>query len=162
MGLFSSPDTRERRAERERRETEAMRAVAAHEVGHAIGCAAAGITVQQVRLTRTGGQVVHAEIDTTDRSAVDGALVMTLAGWAAGAEWAHRHHGMSRSAAQSWARNGARADWAEFRRMRRHGSRSGGWYEREAQKLVRANWSRIERYVGHLLRTGTLPGSHFN
>jgi hypothetical protein len=163
MGFFSSSaTTRERRAERERGEAEATAAIAAHEIGHAIGCAAAGIEVRHVRLTSQGGQVSHAEPDMDDQAQVDGALVMTLAGWAAGAEWVHRHHGYSRSAASSWARNGSRSDWAEFRRMKRHGSRGSGWYERKAQNLIRANWSRIERYVATLLRTGQLPGSHFN
>ncbi|SEB49258.1 hypothetical protein SAMN04489727_2165, partial [Amycolatopsis tolypomycina] len=89
-------------------------------------------------------------------------LVMTLAGWAAAAEWVRRHHGMPRSTALSWAKDGSRADWAEFRRMKRYGSHSDGWYEREAQKLMRANWSRIQRYTRELVRTGRLPGSHFN
>ncbi|MEV7092314.1 hypothetical protein AB0M80_05675 [Amycolatopsis sp. NPDC051045] len=162
MGLFSSTTTREQKAERARQEAAALVAVAAHEVGHAIGCAAAGITVQHVRLSNDRGQVSHADIDMTNQAQVDGALVMTLAGWAAGAEWVHRHHGFSRSAALSWARGGSRSDWAEFRRMKRHGSRGAGWYERQAQKLVRANWSRIERYTRELVRTGRLPGTHFN
>src|SRR4051794_4455872 len=129
MGLFSSTPTRERKAERERAEAEATAAIAAHEIGHAIGCAAAGIEVRYVRLTDRGGQGSHRDINTDDQAEVDGALVMTLAGWAAGAEWVHRHHGYSRSAALSWARNGSRSDWAEFRRMRRYGSRGSGWYE---------------------------------
>ncbi|MEV6621046.1 hypothetical protein AB0M83_02560 [Amycolatopsis sp. NPDC051106] len=163
MGLFSSGTaTRDRKAERQQAEAEATAAIAAHEIGHAIGCAAAGIEVRYVRLTARGGQVSHAEPDMDDQAQVDGALVMTLAGWAAAAEWVHRQHRYSRSAALSWARNGSRSDWAEFRRMKRHGSRGSGWYEREAQKLIRANWSRIERYVATLLRTGQLPGSHFN
>ncbi|KDN23212.1 hypothetical protein [Amycolatopsis rifamycinica] len=161
MGLFSST-TPEQKAERRRQEQEADLALAAHEVGHAIGCAAARIEVRHVRLSGGSGQVSHADVDLDDPAEVDGALVMTLAGWAAGAEWAHRHHGMSRSAALSWSRAGARKDWAEFRRMKRHGSHSGGWYERAAQKLVRANWSRIERYTRELVRTGQLPGSRFN
>src|SRR4051812_36007760 len=107
MGLFSSgAATRDRRAERRRAEAEATAAIAAHEIGHAIGCAAAGIEVHYVRLTDGGGQVSHRDINPDDHAEVDGALVMTLAGWAAGAEWVHRHHGYSRSAALSWARQG--------------------------------------------------------
>ena len=163
MGLFSSgATTRDRKAERQRAEAEASAAVAAHEIGHAIGCAAAGIEVRWVRLTDRGGQVSHRDINTDDQTEVDGALVMTLAGWAAGAEWVHRRHGYSRSAALSWARQGSRSDWAEFRRMRRYGSRGSGWYERQAQKLIRANWPRIERYTCQLLRTGQLSGGYFN
>lgn len=163
MGLFSSSTTaRERHAERERWEAEATAAIAAHEVGHAIGMAAAGIRVHWVKLTASGGQVRGDDIDPEDIAAVDGYLVMTLAGWAAGAEWVHRRHGFSRSAALSWARNGSRKDWAEFRAKKRHGSHGGAWYEREAQKLIRANWRRIERYTAELCTKGSLPGSYFN
>ncbi|MBE1502678.1 hypothetical protein H4696_009778 [Amycolatopsis lexingtonensis] len=141
MGLFSSSSaaTREHKAERERQETEELLALAAHEIGHTIGCAAAGIEVRDVRLCKDRGKVTCADIDLTDQAKVDGGLVMTLAGWAAAAEWAHRHHGKSRSAALSWARGGARGDWSDFRRMKHHGSHGSGWYEQAAQKLVRAN-----------------------
>ncbi|MEV6832844.1 hypothetical protein [Amycolatopsis sp. NPDC051102] len=64
MGLFSSGiATRDRRAEREQAEAEATAAIAAHEIGNAIGCAAGGIAVRYVRLTGQGGQVSHAEPD---------------------------------------------------------------------------------------------------
>ncbi|WP_103347982.1 hypothetical protein [Amycolatopsis sp. CA-128772] len=164
MGLFSSGSsaTRERKAERERQEAEATAAIAAHEIGHAIGMAAAGIRVHWVRLTATGGQARGDDIDPEDIAAVDGYLVMTLAGWAAAAEWVHRHHGFSRSAALAWAKNGSRGDWADVRAKARYGSHTVRWYEREAQKLIRANWRRIERYTRELCRKGELPGSRFN
>lgn len=139
----------------------ALLAIAAHEVGHAVGCAAAGIRVHSVRLRGDRGQVRAANVSTSDQAAVDGYLVMLLAGWAAGAEWVHRHCGYSRSAALSWARQGARSDWADFRRKKRHGSHHGGWYERQAQNLVGANWSRIERHAPRLVRDGRLPGHLF-
>lgn len=163
MGLFSSSTAaRERKADRDRKEAEATAAIAAHEIGHAIGMAAAGITVHWVRLTDSGGQARGDDIDPTDPAQVDGYLVMTLAGWAAGAEWVRRHHGFSRSAALAWAKNGSRGDWADFRAKKRHGSHTVRWYEREAQKLISANWRRIERYTRELCRTGELPGSRFN
>ncbi len=163
MGLFSSSTaTRDRKAQREREEADAIAATAAHEIGHAIGCAAAGIEVRYVRLTDRGGHCSHAAPDEQDQAQMDGALVMTLAGWAASAEWVYHHHNFSRTAALSWARKGSRSDWAEFRRTRRHGSHGAGWYERQAQKLVHAKWSRIERDARELVRTGYLPGSRFN
>ncbi|QRP47423.1 hypothetical protein [Amycolatopsis sp. FDAARGOS 1241] len=162
MGWFSSTPTRDRKAERDREEAEARLAIAAHEVGHAIGCAAAGIRVHAVRIWGDQGQVDADGIEASDQAKVDGYLVMMLCGWAAGAEWMHRHHGYSRSAALSWARQGARSDWADFRRKKRDGSHNGGWYERQAQNLVRANWSRIERHARELARTGRLTGSRFN
>ncbi|QYN23158.1 hypothetical protein [Amycolatopsis sp. DSM 110486] len=136
-------------------------AVAAHEVGHAIACAAAGITVHSVRLWDDRGQVHGDSVDTRDQAKVDGYLVMLLAGWAAGAEWLHRNHGYSRSAALSCERRGSRSDWADFRRKKRQGSHSGSWYEHQAQKLVRANWNRIDRLAHRLADTGRLSGSTF-
>jgi hypothetical protein len=60
----------------------------------------------------------------------------------------------------AWAKQGSHQCWP-VPGPQRYRSR-GGWYEREAQKRSRANWSRIDRYTGQLCRIDHLPGSYFN
>ncbi|MFD6072867.1 hypothetical protein [Amycolatopsis lurida] len=139
-----------------------MLAAAAHEVGHAVACQAAGLRVREVRLLSHRGFVTYAEPDPGDQHQVDGELVALLAGPEAGARWAQKHRGLWRGEALRWSRGCSDSDLALFRRTKRNASVSPSRLESRARSLVSAQWGRIDRLSRQLADSGRLPVGQFN
>ncbi|MFD5245675.1 hypothetical protein ACFWIW_14075 [Amycolatopsis sp. NPDC058340] len=143
-------------------EDAALLALAAHEVGHAVACQAAGLRVAEVRLLPDRGWVTHKAADPGDQDQVDGELVTLLAGREAGARWAQKHHGMWRGDALRWSRGCSASDLALFRRAKRTASVSPSRLESRARSLVARQWGRIDRLSRQLADSGRLPVGQFN
>ncbi|WP_410580269.1 hypothetical protein [Amycolatopsis sp. lyj-108] len=137
-------------------------ALAAHEVGHAIACQAAGLRVIEVRLFPDRGYVEHKEADPADQAQVDGELVVLLAGLEAGARWRQKHSGLWRGEALRWSRGCSDSDLALFRRTKRNASISPSRLESRARSLVARQWGRIDRLSRKLADSGRLPVGQFN
>ncbi|OLZ56093.1 hypothetical protein BS330_18360 [Amycolatopsis keratiniphila subsp. nogabecina] len=139
-----------------------MLAAAAHEVGHAVACEAAGLRVIEVRLTTGYGFVRAADADPADQDQVDGELVALLAGLEAGARWAQKHRGMWRGEALRWSRGCSDSDLALFRRTKRNASVSPSRLESRSRSLVARQWGRIDRLSHKLADSGRLSVGQFN
>ncbi|MFJ8912340.1 hypothetical protein [Amycolatopsis sp. NPDC102389] len=142
-------------------EEAALLALAAHEVGHAVACQAAGLRVIAVRLFPDRGYVTHVEADPADQDQVDGELVTLLAGLEAGARWAQKHRGLWRGEALRWSRGCSDSDLALFRRAKRNASVSPSRLESRARSLVAQQWGRIDRLSRKLADSGRLSPGHF-
>lgn len=143
-------------------EDAATLALAAHEVGHAVACQAAGLRVLEVRLHSRGGFVRAADADPADQDQVDGELVTLLAGMEAGARWGQKHAGLWRGDALRWSRGCSDSDLALFRRMKRNASVPSSRLESHARSLVARHWSRIDRLSRKLADSGRLSPGQFN
>ncbi|MEU9686142.1 hypothetical protein [Amycolatopsis japonica] len=143
-------------------EEAAALAAAAHEVGHAVACQAAGLRVYAIRLTADRGFVKAADADPGDQDQVDGELVVLLAGLEAGARWAQKHSGLWRGEALRWSRGCSDSDLALFRRTKRNASVSPSRLESRARSMVAAQWGRIDRLSRRLADSGHLPVGQFN
>lgn len=133
-----------------------MLLTAAHELGHWVAFDAAGYRVRGLRIHGEHDAICH--VDTPHVVDV-GYLVAIMAGHVAEARWLHRYHDYPRGKALKVTyRHSSKSDLRGFRTLRRrHGlDVSEDKAIREAEKVVKRHWGRIERRVGKLAEKGRL------
>lgn len=127
---------------------------AAHEIAHALGFAAAGVPVTEIEVygrgESVGGSVfVPGNMPVSDLRAFG---MAHLAGRAADLRWCDEH-GLQRMPERT-----CHADHKllrEFMREAQH-TQTLGSVRRDAERFVRANWSRITRFAPRLATRGHL------
>jgi hypothetical protein len=132
-----------------------LHALAAHEAGHGVICAALGIQVVHVTLTATSGHTKH-----RGHNDLDAELLILLAGQEAQARWVQRHvSGYGFGSALRYAKRCSAHDMRDFRRLVRRSALSEGTARSHCRSLVRKHWGRIDRAADRLARTGHVSGS---
>jgi hypothetical protein len=127
---------------------------AAHEIAHALGFAAAGVLVTEIEV-HGRGESVGGSVFVPGNAVVNDlrAFGMAhLAGRAADLRWCDEH-GLARLPERTCA-----ADSKELRLFMREAkhTQSLGSVRRDAERFVRANWSRITRLAPRLATRGRL------
>lgn len=134
--------------------------VAAHELGHVIGCRANGLDVYEIKLSGRGSNTAGI-VRWHTPGGIDGfraSMVALLAGRAADLKWCEETGTPAVS-------SGCSGDMAEYRRMRRQWPRAWGRVpaDREiranADTIIRRQWAHVVRLAPRLAERGRLPSS---
>uniref|UniRef100_UPI003F494324 hypothetical protein n=1 Tax=Amycolatopsis sp. CA-082387 TaxID=3239918 RepID=UPI003F494324 len=127
---------------------------AAHEIAHALGFAAAGVLVTEIKV-RGRGESVSGYVFVPGNTVVHDlrAFAMAhLAGRAADLRWCDEH-GLARLPERTCAPDSK--DLKQFMRDAQH-TQTLGSVRRDAERFVHANWSRITRLAPRLATRGQL------